>query len=259
MGSFAKYVGGSPTNTAFGAARLGLKARADHPRRRRPLRPLHPRDAGARRRRCARRHHRSRAADRRSRSSASATTNTSRCSSIARTAPTWRSREADIDPGLHRARPGRRSSAARICRRRRCSRGQPEGRAQLARAAGGKVVFDIDYRPVLWGLTAPDAGENRFVADPRGHRPTAARSRRLCDLIVGTEEEFHILGGETDHVRALQRRARARPSALLVCKLGARAASHSPGAVGDGFDERRGARRASRSRCSTSWAPATHS
>src|SRR6202020_1415249 len=26
MGSFAKYVGGSPTNTAVGAARLGLKA-----------------------------------------------------------------------------------------------------------------------------------------------------------------------------------------------------------------------------------------
>ena len=26
MGSFAKYVGGSPTNTAVGAARLGLRA-----------------------------------------------------------------------------------------------------------------------------------------------------------------------------------------------------------------------------------------
>ena len=26
MGSFAKYVGGSPTNTAIGASRLGLKA-----------------------------------------------------------------------------------------------------------------------------------------------------------------------------------------------------------------------------------------
>src|SRR5208282_2774263 len=26
MGSFAKYIGGSPTNTAVGAARLGLKA-----------------------------------------------------------------------------------------------------------------------------------------------------------------------------------------------------------------------------------------
>ena len=65
--------------------------------------------------------------------------------------------------------------------------------AQLARAAGGKVVFDIDYRPVLWGLTALDLGEDRFVADAA----VTARLRQiagLCDLIVGTEEEFQILG-----------------------------------------------------------------
>ena len=88
--------------------------------------------------------------------------------------------------------------------------------AQLAKAAGRKVVFDIDYRPVLWGLTAPDAGENRFVAD-------AAVTDRLrqaagrCDLIVGTEEEFRILGGEEDTVAAL-RAVRRETAALLVCK-----------------------------------------
>ena len=32
VASFAKSVGGSPTNIAIGAARLGLKARADHRR-----------------------------------------------------------------------------------------------------------------------------------------------------------------------------------------------------------------------------------
>ncbi len=34
---------------------------------------------------------------------------------------------------------------------------------RIAKAAGRKVVFDIDYRPVLWGLAGHDAGENRFV------------------------------------------------------------------------------------------------
>ncbi|MEO8525845.1 MAG: PfkB family carbohydrate kinase, partial [Caldimonas sp.] len=56
----------------------------------------------------------------------------------------------------------------------------------LARAAGTRIVLDIDYRPVLWGLTAPGLGEQRYVA-------SAAVSRQLqeivadCDLVVGTE------------------------------------------------------------------------
>src|SRR5918998_5221619 len=33
-----------------------------------------------------------------------------------------------------------------------------------ARAHGTRVVLDIDYRPVLWGLTSRGLGEQRFVA-----------------------------------------------------------------------------------------------
>ena len=33
----------------------------------------------------------------------------------------------------------------------------------MAKAAGTRVVLDIDYRPVLWGLTSPGMGEQRFV------------------------------------------------------------------------------------------------
>jgi len=90
---------------------------------------------------------------------------------------------------------------------------------ELARSHDTKVVLDIDYRPVLWGLTEKDMGENRFVA-------SAAVTERLqqvipdCDLIVGTEEEFHILGGATDTVQALEN-VRDRTRALLICKLGA--------------------------------------
>src|SRR3546814_20885557 len=72
-----------------------------------------------------------------------------------------------------------------------------------ARDAGRKVVFDIDYRPVLWGLTGHGLGEQRFVADKR---ITAHLQSILpgCDLVVGPEEELHIAGGSTDTLRAIR-------------------------------------------------------
>ena len=51
MASFAKSVGGCPTNIAIGAARLGLKSGLITARRRRADGPLHPRAARARGRR----------------------------------------------------------------------------------------------------------------------------------------------------------------------------------------------------------------
>ena len=51
IATFAKSVGGCPANIAVGTARLGLKSALHHPRRRRADGPLHPRAAGARRRR----------------------------------------------------------------------------------------------------------------------------------------------------------------------------------------------------------------
>src|SRR5690606_23854816 len=74
--------------------------------------------------------------------------------------------------------------------------------SRLVREGGGKVVFDIDYRPVLWGLAGKDMGENRFVADA-GVTARLQQVLPLCDLVVGTEEEIHILGGSTDTIAAL--------------------------------------------------------
>jgi len=85
------------------------------------------------------------------------------------------------------------------------------GAARHVKAAGGRVVFDVDYRPVLWGLAPKDLGENRFVAN----EAVTLRLQRvlpLCDLIVGTEEEIRILGGAADTIAAL-RNIRALTSA----------------------------------------------
>ncbi|MCK0769814.1 bifunctional 5-dehydro-2-deoxygluconokinase/5-dehydro-2-deoxyphosphogluconate aldolase [Chromohalobacter canadensis] len=84
---------------------------------------------------------------------------------------------------------------------------------------GVKRVLDIDYRPVLWGLTNPGDGETRFIADDQ----VTQHLRHWLgdfDLIVGTEEEFHIAGGSVDTLESL-RNVRKISDATLVCKLGA--------------------------------------
>jgi 5-dehydro-2-deoxygluconokinase len=89
---------------------------------------------------------------------------------------------------------------------------------RIARAHGGKVIFDIDYRPNLWGLAGHAAGEERFIASDKvsDHLKTVLGD---CDLIVGTEEEIFIAAGETDLLKAL-RTIRAISSATIVLKRG---------------------------------------
>ena len=81
-------------------------------------------------------------------------------------------------------------------------------------------VLDIDYRPVLWGLTSRGAGENRFVADAS---VTTQLQEMLpqFDLLVGTEEEFLIAGGVSDNLIASLHAVRAVSKATLVVKRGA--------------------------------------
>ncbi|WP_313551836.1 bifunctional 5-dehydro-2-deoxygluconokinase/5-dehydro-2-deoxyphosphogluconate aldolase [Pseudomonas sp.] len=82
-----------------------------------------------------------------------------------------------------------------------------------------KRVLDIDYRPVLWGLTGKADGETRFIANAE----VSAHVQRILprfDLVVGTEEEFMIAGGSDDLLTAL-RKVREVSEATLVVKLGA--------------------------------------
>ena len=105
---------------------------------------------------------------------------------------------------------------------------------RYAREAGTRIVLDIDYRPVLWGLTGPGLGEQRFVASDRvsTHLQTVIAE---CDLIVGTEEEIHIAGGATDTLLALCA-LRALTAATLVLKRGPMGCVVFPGAIPDALE-----------------------
>ncbi len=216
MGSFAKYVGGSPTNTAIAAARLGLRVGlltrvgADHMGRfiREELvregvdvRGVHtdPERLTA-----------LVVLGIRNRESFPLIFYRENCADMALCEQDLdeaflASADAVLINGTHLSTPG--VFAASL------------GAARQVKARGGRVVFDVDYRPVLWGLTAKDLGENRFVSDA-GVTECLQAVLPLCDLIVGTEEEFCILGGSIQLLAAIKN-VRTQSTATLVCKRGA--------------------------------------
>jgi 5-dehydro-2-deoxygluconokinase len=105
---------------------------------------------------------------------------------------------------------------------------------RIAKANGRKVVFDVDYRPNLWGLLGHGAGESRYV---RSDAVTEHLKPILgaCDLIVGTEEELHIAGGSEDTLAAI-RAIRAVSPATIVCKRGPMGCVVFPGQIPDSLD-----------------------
>ncbi|MBS1301170.1 5-dehydro-2-deoxygluconokinase [Loktanella sp. SALINAS62] len=105
----------------------------------------------------------------------------------------------------------------------------------IARDAGMQTALDIDYRPNLWGVAGHGDGESRFV-ESAAVTAKLQGTLHLFDLIVGTEEEFHIAGGTTDTIAAL-RAVRAVSSATLVCKRGAAGAVAFTGAIPDSLDD----------------------
>lgn len=106
---------------------------------------------------------------------------------------------------------------------------------RIAKAHGRKVIFDIDYRPNLWGLAGHDAGDNRYIASD----VVSARLRPVladCDLIIGTEEEVLIASGESDLLQALKT-IRANSSATLVLKRGPMGCIVYEGAITDDLED----------------------
>lgn len=230
--SFAKYLGGSPANTAVGASRLGLRAAmltrvgdehngrfvreklaaegvdvshvATDPARLTALVFLGLRD----------------------RATFPLVFYRDNCADMAICADdvdeAFMGRAAGLlVSGTHLSRPGTLQACMKAMR--------------AARAAGTRVILDIDYRPVLWGLTGLGLGEQRFVE-------SGAVSERLqsvvplCDLVVGTEEEIHIAGGSTDTLAAL-RRLRELTAATLVVKRGPMGCLVFEGAIPAALDD----------------------
>jgi 5-dehydro-2-deoxygluconokinase len=112
----------------------------------------------------------------------------------------------------------------------------------IAKKAGRKIIIDIDYRPNLWGLAGHAAGEERYI---KSDKVTAHLQSILadCDLIIGTEEEVHIAGGNEDTLEAL-RKIRSCTKGVIVLKRGpmgcvvypaAIPASLEGGIIGKGF------------------------
>ncbi|MBA4491722.1 5-dehydro-2-deoxygluconokinase [Paracoccus sp. S1E-3] len=232
MGSFSKYIGGSPTNIACGTARLGLKSAVitgvgdEHmgrfireqliregvdvrgvktdPERLTALVILGIRDED----------------------SFPLIFYRENCADMGLT-------EADIDEdfiaetrslvvtGTHLSHPRTRAAVLKA--------------VDLAKKHGARTALDIDYRPNLWGVAGHGEGESRFVESAE----VTARLQSvlpLFDLIVGTEEEFHIAGGSTDTLQAL-RNVRAISDGTLVCKRGAQGAAAFEGAIPDSLDD----------------------
>ena len=90
---------------------------------------------------------------------------------------------------------------------------------ELAKKHKTKVIFDIDYRPTLWGLTDLGGGESRFIASAEVTEHIQ-KALPYCDLIVGTEEEFNIAGGTENAINSLKA-IRAISPAVFIYKMGA--------------------------------------
>ncbi|MCB1394578.1 MAG: 5-dehydro-2-deoxygluconokinase [Rhodobacter sp.] len=232
MGSFDKYIGGSPTNIACGTARLGLKSAVitgvgDEHMGRFIIEQL---------------------------AREGVNTNGVKVDKDRLTAlvilgirdeeqfPLIFYRENCADMGLTEADIDEdfiRSARAVVATGTHLSNPQVEAATlkalKIAREAGLQTALDIDYRPNLWGVAGHGDGESRFVESAV---VTAKLQSTLhyFDLIVGTEEEFHIAGGSTNTIEAL-RAVRAVSGATLVCKRGAAGAVAFTGAVPDTLDE----------------------
>ena len=106
---------------------------------------------------------------------------------------------------------------------------------RIAKANGGKVILDIDYRPNLWGLAGLGAGEERYIKSDKvsEHLKSILPD---CDLIVGTEEEVHIAAGTEDTLEAL-RIIRSLSSAVIVLKRGPMGCVVYPHSIPDTLDK----------------------
>jgi 5-dehydro-2-deoxygluconokinase len=103
-----------------------------------------------------------------------------------------------------------------------------------ARKNNVRTILDIDYRPVLWGLTKRGDGETRFIPSD-GVTAHLQRILPRIDLAIGTIEEFNIAGGSTDIMASLKR-VRELTAATLVVKRGPMGCAVIDGPIPESLD-----------------------
>lgn len=91
---------------------------------------------------------------------------------------------------------------------------------KLAKKSKTAVVFDLDFRPVLWGLAKQNEGSSRYALSQEA---TQYYQQMLpkCDLIVGTEDEMCVAGGHDNLEQSLEN-IRKITDAVIVLKMGER-------------------------------------
>jgi 5-dehydro-2-deoxygluconokinase len=232
IGSFAKSVGGSPSNIAIGTARLGLRSglitRVGDEQMGRFVREQMTREGVSTR---------------------GITTDPQRLTSLVLLAvesdkafPLIFYRDNCADSALDESDVDEdfiRSAAALLVTGTHFARANTDAAQRkamrLARKHGRKIVIDIDYRPNLWGLAGHGAGEERYIKSDKvsQHLQTILAD---CDLIVGTEEEVHIAGGTEDTLAAL-RKIRSLSSGTIVLKRGPMGCVVYPGEIPATLDD----------------------
>ena len=146
--------------------------------------------------------------------------------------------ESDIDEAFIASAGADRRHRHALLAARTPAAAQTQGDAHRQARTARKVVFDIDYRPNLWGLAGHGAGEERYVnSDTVTAAPAADPAD--CDLIVGTEEELHIAGGSEDTLaalRAIRARHRGDHRAASAARWAASSSpARSPATLDDGI------------------------
>ena len=111
--------------------------------------------------------------------------------------------------------------------------------ADSVRERGGRVVLDVDYRPVLWGLVPVGSGNDMETSSARVTE-IYQKILPLCDLVVGTEEEIAVAGGSTE-IEAALCKIRSLTDAAIVLKRGAKGASVYEGPIPANLDDGVGA------------------
>ena len=89
---------------------------------------------------------------------------------------------------------------------------EPSGSAafraiDLAKAAGLPIILDVDYRPYSWA--SAEAASQAY-----------SRAGKLCDIVIGNDDEFGFMAGSKDKGLACARDLARSTASIVIYKMG---------------------------------------